>query len=217
MWTPLRPGDPRRARVRAAGGSSSRSTRGAPWPRGGGAGGAGTFSTPQRERWAQGPSRAPLWAALRFAPAQGTPGCLSHRSGASRACLLPPVPPPDVGCWRPRGRLLLLCCSWSSRSGFLLWRRGSVNDRKVRPGTVLEEAFPEESQTKIPLSRRRVFQGLDVFVPLACAPRHLAPARLACVPVGSQPCPPLCHLVSTLICAQKGLFHSKIWLLLVTG
>lgn len=54
--------------------------------------------------------------------------------------------------WRPRRQLLLFCCSWKLQSGFLLWRHGSINDRKAWPGRVVEEAFPEGNWTKIPVA-----------------------------------------------------------------
>lgn len=37
------------------------------------------------------------WAAFQFAQDEGMPGCLSHHSGASKAALLPSLPPTDVG------------------------------------------------------------------------------------------------------------------------
>lgn len=141
--------------------------------------------------------------------------------------------------WRPGRQLLLCCCSWKLRSGFLLWRHGSINDRKVRPGIEVEEAFPEENWTEIPLSRGRALQRAGrVWDTRLCLPARLAPAgtrsqgwhecgwRVS--PAESQPWPPPSRatsvhlqrqlgLVSAVVCAQKGLFHCKIWLLFVIG
>lgn len=103
----------------------------------------------------------------------------------------------------------------------------------------MEEAFPEENWTQIPLSRGRALQRAGrVCGTRLCLPAHLAPAGTRSQfwrecgwhmsPTESRPWPPPSRissvhlqrqlgLVSAVLYAQKALFHCKIWLLLVIG
>lgn len=171
-------------------------------PTGEGDGGTGTSPVPRKELLAQGPSRPPPGSTA-VCPGQGTPlPSLRSRKG-SRPLLSPLRRWPAGG---PAGG----CCSFAAAGnlGLLPWRHGSLNDGKVWPGLVVEEAFPEENGTEAPLSRGRALRwagcvqgtrGRRVSRQRASLGRH-------------RPAPPASAALGVLavLRAQKGLFRAKI-------
>jgi len=136
-------------------------------PTGEGDGATGTFSVPQKELLARGPSQPPLWGRVSVCSGEAD-AWVPLPSLWSQQRLSAPFSPAHAG--RRAGRqLLLCCCSWEWRSGFL---RGRVKGRKGRPGYGWKRLFLGRTGLKIPLLRGRLLRA-----PTApCLPAHLVPA-----------------------------------------